>query len=188
MMKLIAHCVCALFGLATIVKGQHPPAIASISVCSPSGSGGAGSCPSGSFDTHQIVLAPDGGSINRYAVGPISDEHSSVFSPRMLGTNNDYIFFVASGSKLNVDIGAFVFSGGSGPDNNGQWTLDYPKVDGYGSYAAGFGDVFVEPIGQGNCPTVPDGNPAHQDGTFDLGYAAPGSIVRDPTGPAGSVL
>jgi hypothetical protein len=38
------------------------------------------------------------------------------------------------------------------------------------------------------CPVVADGNAAHQDQTFDLNYAAPGSIVLDPTSPAGNLL
>ena len=168
----------------------HPPAIVSISVCSPSGAGGPGSCPSGSFDTQQIVLAPDrsGNAINRYGAGTTSDEHSSIFSPGTLQRNSDYLFFVASGTHLNVDIGMVVLSGGPGPNKNGQWTFDFPTADGYGSYASGYGTVFLEPTAQGHCPTVPDGNPAHQDQTFDQGYAAPGSVVRDPTGGPGSLL
>lgn len=175
---------------AAILYAQHPPAIASISVCSPDGAGGAGSCPSGSFDTHQIVLAPDGSgqAINTYVSGTMSDEHSSAFSPGQLGNNNDYLFFVAAGTKLDVSIGSVVLSGGSGPDKNGQWTFDIPKTDGYGAYSSGFGDVFHAPIMQGRCPVVADGNPAHQDSTFDLEYAAPGSIVKDPTSPAGNLL
>jgi hypothetical protein len=110
----------------TASSTPHPPAIVSISLCSRHGAGGAGSCPSGSYDTHQIVLAPDGSgnAINTYGVGTTSDEHSSVFSPGTLQGNRDYLFFVAAGTKLNVDIGLVVLSGGSGPDKNGQWTFD----------------------------------------------------------------
>src|ERR1035438_214061 len=79
---------------AAFAQTQHPPSAVSISVCSPTGAGGPGSCPSGSADTHQIVLAPEGSgsSIDDYAGGGISDEHSSVFSPGMLGNNKDYLF------------------------------------------------------------------------------------------------
>ena len=190
-LTLLAGAVVVLRGPAVLAQAPRPPAITSISVCSPTGAGGQGSCPGGSLDTHQIVLAPDGSgsSINRYdGFGGISDEHSSVFSPGTLGSNNDYLFFVAAGTKRNVDIGAVVLSGGPGPDKNSQWTFDIPKADGYGSYSSGFGHVFVSPVGQGHCPTVADGNPAHQDQTHDLGYAAPGSVVKDPTGSAGSLL
>jgi len=57
--------VCAVIGLMVPVYAQHPPAIESISVCSPTGAGGQGSCPTGSSDTHQIVLggAVQGGKI-----------------------------------------------------------------------------------------------------------------------------
>jgi len=81
-----------------------------------------------------------------------------------------------------------VLSGGTGPDKTGKWTLDFPRTEGYGSYASGFGQVFNSAKGAGMCPTVADANPAHQDQTFDLHYAAPGSVVKDPTAPAGSLL
>jgi hypothetical protein len=180
----------AFWRLAILAQAQHPPPIASISVCRASGAGGPGSCPSGTSDTHQIVPAPDGSgtAINRYDAAGTSDEHSSVFSPGMLGTNNDYLFFAASGTNASGGIGAVVLSGGFGPAGNGQWTFDYPKTDGYGSYPVGFGQVLRAPFSEGKCPTVADGNPAHQDQTFDLGYAAPGSIVKDPTGTPGSLL
>jgi hypothetical protein len=174
LLAVLLICTAVAFrGPSALAQATHPPAIVSISVCSPTGSGGQGSCPSGSFDTHQIVLAPDGNSINRYGVDGVSDEHSSIFSPGTLGSNSDYLFFIASGTSLNPAIGATVLSGGSGPDKNEQWTFDFPKADGYGSYPAGFGHVFTSPL-FGHCPVVADGNPAHQDQTFDLSYAAPG--------------
>ncbi len=166
-------------------------AIVSISVCSPTGAGGAGSCPSGTSDTHQIVLAPDGSgkAINGYnGIGGVSDEHQSIFAPGALQANSDYLFFVATQVAGGApSTGVVVLSGGSGPGKNGQWTLDFAKTDGYGSYASGYGTIFVAPTAP-NCPTAADGNPAHQDSTFDLTYAAPGSVVTDPTGPAGSLL
>ncbi len=165
-----------------------PSIITSISVCSPTGAGGAGSCPAGTSDTAQIVLAPNGASINAFAGDAISDEHSSAFSPGALGTNNDYLFFVASGTRSvpNPDIGALVLSGGSGPNASGQWAFDFARVDGYGSYPSGYGSVLLAPIAQGKCVAVSD--PTRQDQTFDLDYAAPGSVIADPTGPPGSVL
>jgi hypothetical protein len=164
--------------------------ITSISVCSPPGSGGQGSCPSGAADTHQIVLAPDGSgkAINAYNAGAAADEHSSVFPPGTLGTNNDYLFFIASGANGNPGIGTVVLSGGAGPNQNGQWTFDIPEVDGYGSYPSGFGQVFRQPSSESNCPNVTGGNAANQDQTFDLNYAAAGSALIDPTSPAGSLL
>ncbi len=168
----------------------HPPPIASISICSPTGTGGQGSCPSGTSDSLQQVLGPNGGSINlsTLGVGPVPDEHSSVFAPGTLGTNSEYLFFLASPLGNNPGIGVSVLSGGSGPNKNGQWTLNLPVADGYGSYSGGYGQVFTNPFKNTNCPTVADGNPAHQDQTFDLNYAASGSVVKDPTGSSGSVL
>ncbi len=176
-----------LTGFVPAAYGQR---IVSISVCSPTGAGGQGSCPSGTYDTHQIVLAPDGSgqAINTYQAGGAADEHSSVFSPGTLGSNKDYLFFIASGAKESSGIGTVVLSGGSGPAQNGQWTFDIPTVDGYGMYPDGFGQVFRQASSEGRCPNVAGGNAATQDQTFDLNYAAPGSVLIDPTGPAGRLL
>lgn len=174
---------------ATFAQNPHPPAIVSISVCSPAGSAGQRSCPSGSFDTKQLVLGTNGNSINRGTVGQVlPDEHSSVFAPGTLGTNQDYLFFLATGVPGATGIGVTVLSGGAGPGKNGQWVLDIPKADGYGNYPGGFGPVFETAMKGGVCPVVPDGNPAHQDQTFDQHYASAGSVMIDPTGPAGSLL
>jgi hypothetical protein len=182
--------VYALTGYAQI-SSVHPPPIVSISVCNAAGTGGPGSCPTGSFDTNNIVLAPDGSGnvVNSYdSMVGISDEHQSIFSPGTLQANSDYLFFVATRVKGGApSTGVTVLSGGSGPNANGQWTMDFAKTDGYGSYASGYGTIFVAPNGP-NCPTVADGNPAHQDSTFDLTYAAPGSVVIDPTSPPGNLL
>lgn len=186
-------CVFTVLSLAFVaaapraVAQSHPPGIASISVCSPAGAGGAGSCPPGTFDTHQIVLGPDGNSVNRSLGNATSDEHSSVFAPGTLNNNPDYLFFVASVTSVHADIGVVVLSGGAGPNQNGQWTMDFAKADGYGSYPAGYAQIFESPSGS-HCPTIADGNPAHGDQTFDLNYAAPGSILLDPTSPAGNLL
>ncbi len=165
-------------------EAERRPAIVSISVCSPDGLGGQGSCPPGSLDTHQIVLAPDGSgqAINSYLnLGGISDEHSTAFPPESLGENGDYLFFVASRTNLSSDTGVVVLSGGPGPDAaTGQWTFDLPAA--YGAYETGFGQVLLSPVGRG-CPAPPNGDVTQQDQTFDLNYAAAGSLVKDPTSP-----
>jgi uncharacterized protein (TIGR03437 family) len=188
-MKTVATLLCVFMAGAARAQTSHPPAIASISVCSATGAGGQGSCPIGTADTHQIVLAPDGSgkAINSYTgmIG-ISDEHQSVFAPGALGGNTDYLFFVATRVEGGApSTGVSVLSAGAGPGKNGQWTMDF--ATGYGAYPSGPGTLFVAPTG-GNCPAVADGNAAHQDQTFDLKYAAPGSVVPDPSGAAGSLL
>ncbi|HJT88029.1 MAG TPA: hypothetical protein VJ732_09235, partial [Bryobacteraceae bacterium] len=179
-----------LFACASFALAQHPPAIASISVCSPAGAGGQGSCPGGTFDTHQIVLNANGVSINNssFGFGAAPDEHATVFAPGTLGSNQDYLFFLASAETGHPSIGVGVLSGGSGPNAKGQWVLDLPRADTYGSYPGGFGQVFNPSSRGDNCPVVADGNPAHQDQTFDMHYAAPGSIVKDPTAAPGALL
>ena len=170
-------------------QGTLAAVIQSISVCSLAGVGGAGSCPSGSFDTQQLVIGSNGSLINNSAgLGPVPDEHSSVFAPGMLGTNQDYVFFLATGTAGHGEIGVTALSGGSGPGKGGQWTLSTPAADGYGNYSGGFGQVFNPAMKGSVCPVVADGNPAHQDQTFDLHYASAGSVMIDPTGPPGSLL
>jgi len=190
-----------------------PPPIVSISVCSSENKPGTlkqGSCGTGLFDTHQIVLGsePQGISINDYVHGGVSDEHQSIFAPDALNGNSDYLFFVASRTQLDNDTGVVVLSGvpGMEPDpNTGQWTLDFAKDYGYypnaipcatpdaspTSSIAPYAAVFLSPTGSG-CPDVNDGQPSpdprHQDQTFDLNYAAPGSIIFDPTSGAGNLL
>jgi uncharacterized protein (TIGR03437 family) len=184
------------WGLLTIslcasAQNSASTVIQSISVCSAAGLGGAGSCPSGTFDTHQIVLASDGSgnAINSYQgmVG-ISDEHQSIFPPGALDGKSDCLFVVATRTQAGApSTGAVFLFGGSGPGANGQWTLNLATADGYDSYTAGYGQVLVSPTGP-NCPTVAGGNAAQQDQTFDLKYAVPGSVLVDPTSPSGSLL
>jgi len=136
------------------------------------------------------VFGPGGVSVNKSSlnVAPVPDEHSTVFAPGTLGNNKEYLFFLATSEAGHAGIGVAVLSGGSGPDANGRWTLDFPRTDGYGSYTDGFGQVF-NPSSKGDvCPTVADGNPADQDQTFDMHYASAGSIVKDPTAGPGAVL
>jgi len=203
--KITTRASWCAFTLAAILclPGVHArtgdkPVISSISVCSDIAGGDQGSCDTG-YDTHQIVLGPDGSSINAYLNGFISDEHSSVFPPGSLNGNHDYLFFVAAGTPANKNVGALVLSGGSGPDANGQWTFDYPFADDYGDYPCidgsgdpcGFGHIFSEPVTETHCPQPRSGDPmdaVNQDQTFDLEYAAPGSVVPNPAGPPGALL
>ncbi len=127
---------------------RHPPSIVSITVCS-EGSGDPGpSCPNGTFDTHRLVLGPDGQVINANGVHGATDEHASIFPPGSLRGNKDYLLFVASGTSVNPDIGVVVLSGGSGPGKTGQWTTDFARD--YGNYDEGFGTVFLAPARQGS--------------------------------------
>ncbi len=168
---------------------DHPHRIVSISVCSPSGATASKSCPDGTFDTHQIVLAPDGSgdAINSFGPAATSDEHSSIFAPGRLADNADYLFFVASGVAQSVDVGVVVLSGGSGPNSQGQWTMDF--ASGYGSYPGfGNGQVFRSPTREGLCPKVPSNSALDQDQTFDLNYAAAGSVIKDPSSSPGHLF
>ncbi len=180
----------ALVLVASSVLAQSSPpssldrVVVSISVCVPGRGGAQGSCPSGSSDSQQLVLGPDGRSINLDGPRQSSDEHSSVFPPGALQANGDYLFFVASGTALSGDVGVVALTGGSGPAGDGQWTMDF--APGYGAYPQGQGAVFRAPIVQDNCPTVAD--PTRGDQTFDLNYAAAGSLVSDPTDPGGALL
>jgi hypothetical protein len=171
--------------LAGSIPAQwYHPTITAITVCA-NGAGDPGpSCPAGTYDTQQVVLGPTGTTINLYGAHGATDEHASAFPPGALQGNTDYIFFVASGTFENPDIGVLALSGGAGPAANGQWTMDFAA--GYGSYAEGHGTVFLAPVVQGRCPTAAD--PTQQDQTFDLAYAAAGSVVTDPTAAPGSLL
>jgi hypothetical protein len=176
-------------------SGQGPPQIVSISVCnhdSLNGIRSQGSCAAGTYDTDQHVLGPGGVDINDSAlgagIGPVPDEHSTVYSPGTLGSNQDYLFFLATGLGGNAHIGVSVLSGGPGPDENGTWTLGFPVNDGYGFYGDQWGPVF-NPTTKGDvCPNAPGFNKLLQDETFDMHYAASGSVVKDPTSPDGSLL
>jgi len=147
------------------------------------------------LDPGQPVVGPDGSTpVNKsLVVGATSDEHSSVFPPHGLGENQDYLFFVATNETHHPGIGMAVLSGGAGPDANGKWTFDYPAADGYGSYTDGlgnifFGQVFNSPGQIGTCPPSRTGLAEDQDQTFDLNYAAGGSVLTDPTDKPGSLL
>jgi hypothetical protein len=179
------------FGTAVVVVPHDSsplPSITGITVCSATGPGGATQSCEGLLDTHQPVLAPVGTTcsmpdangrcpIDEYQdLGATADEHSTIFPPGTIA-NNDYLFWVATGTTASSRrLGAVALSGGSGPDQNGQWTLSF--APGYGAYPAGYGPVFLPPVGE-TCPTVSD--KTQQDGTFDLSYAAPGTVFKDPS-------
>ena len=169
--------------------------IVSISVCAPAGKATTtGSCPAGSADSARPVLGPGGGSVNAYGgLAALADEHSTILPPGTLHGRAaaDYLFFAASQTQLNQDVsGLVVLTGGSGPDRRGQWTLDYARH--FGLYAPDNppgqrnGQVFLPPTLQSRCPPIADGDPAHQDPTFDLNYANAGTVVVDPTNPKNS--
>jgi len=183
------------FGWSAQPSAAPLPTITAISVCG-AGSTASTSCPDGTFDTQQAVLASHTGGVqlNAWNLANAVDEHSSVFPPNSLNGNPDYLFFVASGTKPMStssisgtlvhdpkDIGVVVLSGNVGKD--GIWGMTF--APGYGSADEGgnVGQVFMAPTGQDICPIA-----AAPDHTFDLNYAAPGSIVADPTGPPGSLL
>ena len=175
-----------------IGDAAHPHQIAGISVCSLTGTTASISCGPGTMDTQQLVLAPSGGAINDYGgLGGLSDEHGSVFPPGSLHGNSDYVFFLASRTALDSDTGVVALSGGAGPNASGQWTVEFASIDNYGYYPAftpaGFGQLFLPPTGR-QCPTAPNNDVTQQDQTFDLNYAAAGSIVKDPTSAPGSLL
>src|SRR5262245_62749303 len=92
------------------VNAPSPPPIVKISVCRPDNPPGTlqqGSCTAGTFDTHQLVLDAQGASVNeskRLNVGPVPDEHSTVYAPGTLGTNQDYLFFLSTGSAGHANI------------------------------------------------------------------------------------
>jgi hypothetical protein len=161
-------------GAALAFAGSSDAAmILAISVCG-AGTTQTPSCYAGTSDTQKVVLGthPRGKSINKSGLVGVSDEHSSIFAPDSLGSNPDYLFFVASDTRHHPNTGLVVLSGGKGPGAGGQWTLRRTK--GYGDYGGKLGQVFMAPAANGACPTVPDR-------TFDLDYAAPGSIVPDPS-------
>lgn len=187
----VAMITVALGGARANAQTATAASITKISVCG-AGTQTSASCPAGTFDTQQVVLAAgtNGVPLNEWNVPTTTDEHSSVFPPYSLGSNTNYIFFVAAGTvppsalpgtslEHGADIGDVVLSGR--PDKHGQWRLGfepgYAPLDINGNP----GPLFLAPTGQNRCPTL-------SDSTFDLNYAASGSVVPNPSGPAGSLL
>ena len=186
-MATVVICAPTAFAQGAFPSGWHPPSIKSISVCSPGVAGGVTvSCPPGTMDTAQAVLAPDGSPLNGYGgLSTLADEHSTIFPPGTLpGHWEDYLFFVATRTNLNpISSGVVVLTGGPGPNANGQWTLDFAPD--FGLYIPGNpagqqnGQLFLSPMEHNLCPTVAAAD--LQDQTFDLNYADPGTVFVDPT-------
>lgn len=124
--------------------------------------------------------------INAYGgLATLADEHSTIFPPGTLpGHDHDYLFFVPTTTALNTNTnGLVVLTGGSGPNEHGQWTLDFASdydhspvtpVDGVTN-----GQIFISPFQRQLCPKITRQHP--QDTTFDLNYANGGSVIIDPT-------
>jgi hypothetical protein len=94
----------------------------------------------------------------------LADEHTTIFPPAP-GSNN-YLFFASSGIK-----------GGSG----GTVVLQTSDLTNF-AFATGYPtQVMTPPIAFTTCKTV-------YDPEFDLNYAAPGSVVQDPTLPPGNLI
>lgn len=166
-------------------QGQaQRPKISSITVCVPLLGKGSPNCPIG-VDTEQPVMSSEYPTltINERYVRSAADEHSSVLPPNYLSNKQrDYLFFLASGyTHGNTDIGAMVLQS-KGPDKNGQWFMQ--SAAGYGDYGeGGYGTVFLAPVTESRCPAMPV-----PDETFDQGYAAPGTVIKDPTRPGQHLL
>lgn len=186
------------FGLAitSAVKAESEDSqyahrkIVSITVCNGDSTGAiTAACGAKAYDTERSVLKTGSTSlsINAAGVGTATDEHSSVMPPGYLEDNREYLFFVASGfTGVNSDIGMMVLSGW-GPDKYGQWSVEPATSRGYGNYGGAAGQVFLPPYKPGFCPDSKSGA-ADQDQTFDLNYAAGGSVFKDPTSSSGRLL
>ncbi|MBV8159908.1 MAG: hypothetical protein JO265_03190 [Acidimicrobiia bacterium] len=106
----------------------------------------------------------------------MSDEHTTVLPPGALGrSQTDYLFLVATNTANTPGTGLVVLDGGTGPVN-GRWSL---------SFAPGYSQTqeFLSPVANRRCPLAQQAAPT-QDDSFDLNYAAPGSVLVDPTNPA----
>jgi hypothetical protein len=150
-----------------------------------------------SVQSYKLVQSPatsGNTSINQWpakngVLASLADEHSTIFPPGTLpGHEHDYLFFVPPGIVVLTDNGA-------GPDRDGVWTLDF---------AHDYDDILLPPGGVPvqqavlQPPVSPDQQifgpplkgqcPPAQDTTFDLNYAATGSVVLDPTRQRSSQL
>lgn len=153
-------------------------AVSFVSVCTDGTvPGTSGSCPTPTTDTHQIVVGPDGvTSINLVGdLAQLADEHSTILPPNYLPNHGtDYLFFVAAGGGMSVLKSA-------GPNTNGQWQLNMATDFGHYTGFRGFHPVFSSAMDRTLCPTVSDRR--LQDPTYDLNYAQPGTVIKDPTNP-----
>lgn len=116
----------------------------------------------------QPVVGSGGALINTYyGLNTLADEHSTIV-PNANGSN-DYTFYVASRTTANPASSGLVML--SGTVKHHQWTID--------TTGPSPSQIFISPVVHGI---------AVADPTFDLNYAAPGSVLVDPTGPPGSTL
>ena len=159
---------------------------------------------SGITDEHSSVLPPgtvrlaDGTWNTDYLFFVASDAADVVQAQR--GPDIGVLVLSAAGPQPSAKVGSPALTNSTTWDPNFQWTMGFASADGYGTYCDNFGTnctqgtVFLPPIFQGNCPqpaSPPFSNTNRSlppDTTFDLSYAAAGSIVPDPTGVPGSML
>jgi hypothetical protein len=99
--------------------------------------------------------------------------------------HSDYLFFVATRTSLQTGVsGLTVLTGRSGP-TNGHWTLDFAPD--FGLYHPNNppgqqnGQIFLSAMAHDLCPE----STYSPDATFDLNYAAPGTVFVDPTSGSG---
>jgi hypothetical protein len=130
------------------------------------------------------VLGPDHATVlNSYGgLTTASDEHSTILPPGMFPGQTDYFVLIASRTQLApVESGLVFLRSTELPDKNGQWSLDFAQP--YGQFAPAApaggqnGSVFATAMAHNLCPTTAP------DPTFDLNYAAPGTVIVDPTNP-----
>ena len=123
---------------------------------------GFGAGPSISVDNETLLSTPTD-------VGTLPDEHSSYLPPTTI--DGPFLFFEAA--KYNNVLGAVVMQ----TDSNFQSLM---LASGYAT------PVLSSPKPFGQCATV--GDPGGLDSEFDENYAAPGSVLQDPTLPDGNLM
>jgi len=132
-------------------------------------------------DASLPVLGPDTTTlgINQYVGGGIADEHSTIFKPGTLGSNQPgYLFFVATPLPNNEHGTLVLNSSPNAPARYESWRLGYARE--YGNYGGAKGPVFSPAMAHTTCPQP---GPAGQDATFDLNYAGVSTVFLDPTNP-----
>ncbi len=116
---------------------------------------------------HELVLS------HPHGLDTLADEHTTIFPPHALDTNSEFVFFAASRTSQATSTGAVVLQ--SSPAPNVIWN-PLRFATGYGTKEVLFS---LNPFTKCNTTFDP---------TFDLNYAAPGSVLRDPTLPRGNLL
>lgn len=157
----------------------------------------------GITDEHSSVLPPGSvqlpdGSFNTDYLFFVASDAAGVVQAQK-SADIGVLVLSAAGPQTSPKVGPAPLTASNTWDPNFQWTMNFPTVDGYGNYCDNSGNcvqgaVFLPPIFQGNCPQSQSppfssmNRPLPLDTTFDLSYAAAGSIVPDPTGAPGSML